>query len=42
MTTAQREAVLASVGGWEGLVDAERLKQELDEARGDESPPVAL
>jgi hypothetical protein len=42
MTPAQRDAVLASVGGWVGLVDPEQLKRDLDAARGDDSPPIAL
>lgn len=42
MTAAQREAVLASVGGWKGLVDAEQLKRDLDAARGDDRPPITL
>jgi hypothetical protein len=30
MTQAQREVVLASVGGWVGLVDPEQLKRDLN------------
>ncbi len=32
-TTADREAALASFGGWDGNVDTERLKQDLAESR---------
>jgi hypothetical protein len=42
MTPAQRNAVLSSIGGWVGLVDPEQLKRDLDAARGDHSPPIAL
>ena len=33
---------LAAAGSWKGIVDTERLKRELDEARSDNSPPVEL
>src|SRR5215213_5339087 len=33
---------LAAAGSWEGIVDPERLKRELDEARSDDRPPVEL
>jgi hypothetical protein len=42
MTLAQRNAVLSSIGGWVGLVDPERLKRDLDAARGDHSPSITL
>lgn len=42
MTAAVREAVLASVGSWEGLVDDEQLKRDLDGARSDNRPPINL
>ena len=35
-------AALAAVGSWKAIVDGERLKRELDEARSDTSPPVEL
>lgn len=40
ISQADIDAALAA--SWEGLVDAEQLKQELDEARGDRRPPLAL
>ena len=39
MTAADREAVLASVGSWESIVDGEQLKRELDLARSDNRRP---
>ncbi len=41
-TQAQRDAVRASVGGWDGLVDAEQLKRDLDTARSDDTLPASL
>lgn len=41
-TDAQWDAVMSAVGGWEGLVDAEQLKRDLDAARSDRDPPVEL
>lgn len=41
-TEAQWSAVLAAVGGWEGLVDAEQLKRDLDAARSDDRPPLKV
>jgi len=41
MTQAQRDAVLASVGGWAGLVDADELKRQLADARSDSTPPLS-
>ena len=35
-------ASLAAAGSWKDLVDAERLKRDLDAARSDNSPPVEL
>jgi hypothetical protein len=35
-------ASLAAAGSWKDIVDGERLKRELDEARSDNSPPVRL
>lgn len=32
----------SAAGGWKGIVDAERLKRELAEARGSDRPTVAL
>jgi hypothetical protein len=40
VTQADIDAALAA--SWVGLVDAERLKRELDAARGDDRPPVRL
>jgi hypothetical protein len=45
--TAQRtkpdtEAVMALAGAWQGEVDTEQLKRDLDAARGDNRPPVVL
>lgn len=42
LTTAQREAILATAGGWVGLVDPEKLKRDLREGRSDDRPPVEL
>jgi hypothetical protein len=42
LTPAQREAVLATAGGWKGLVDVERFQREIKAARGDHRPPVEL
>lgn len=41
-TEAQWNAVLAAVGGWEGLVDADQLKRDLDAARSDSRPLLTL
>jgi hypothetical protein len=35
-------AFLATAGAWKGLVDAEELKRQLKESRGDHRPPVEL
>ena len=42
MTEADRQAARSAFGGWQGLVDAEHLKQDLDAARRDNRPPVEL
>lgn len=36
------EAFLSSLGGWKGLVDAERLKAESEASRGSDRPAVEL
>jgi hypothetical protein len=41
-TKEDYEAVLATFGGWRGLVDAEQLKRDLKAARGSDRPPVEL
>lgn len=40
LSQADIDAVLAA--SWVGLVDPEKLKRELDEARGDNRPPIEL
>ncbi|MGD9891822.1 MAG: hypothetical protein AB7U18_11100 [Dehalococcoidia bacterium] len=40
VTDADIKAALAA--SWVGLVDPEKLKRELDEARGDDRPPLKL
>jgi hypothetical protein len=42
ITQADIDAAIGAIGSWEGIVDTERLKRELDEARSDNSPPVEL
>jgi len=42
VTQAGIEVPLAVVGSWKGLMDAERLTQDLDAARSDTSPLVEL
>jgi len=42
VTQADIAASLAAVGSWQGLVDPEQLKADLDAARGDTRPPVEL
>jgi hypothetical protein len=42
LTPAQREAFLASAGGWKGLVDVQQFKREIKAARGSRRPPVEL
>lgn len=42
LTPEQREAFLASAGGWVGLVDAEQLKRDIKAARGSRRKPVEL
>ena len=42
VTQADIDAALGAIGSWKGIVDTERLKRELDEARSDNSPPVEL
>jgi len=39
ITPAQREAFLASAGGWAGLVDVERFKRDIKAARSDHRTP---
>lgn len=41
-TEAQLAATLSAAGSWKSLIDAERLKRELKEARGDHRPLVSL
>lgn len=42
-TAADREAFLSSAGGWKGLVDTEKLKEDIYESRRISSrPPVEL
>lgn len=38
----QADIDVALAASWEGLVDGERLKRVLDEARGDDRPPVEI
>ena len=40
VTEADIDAALAA--SWKGLVDPDRLKRELDQARSDDRPPVEL
>jgi hypothetical protein len=43
VSAADREALLASFGGWRGLVDTEQLKRDIYESRRLSSrPPVDL
>jgi hypothetical protein len=42
VTQADIDAAIGAIGSWNGIVDTERLKRELDEARSDTSPPVEL
>ena len=42
ITEADRAAALAAAGSWQGLVDPEQLKRDLDEARSSDRPPVEL
>lgn len=37
---ADRQAFLASAGGWQGLVDGEELKARIRESRGSDRPAV--
>ena|SRR5215208_7824865 len=39
LTPAQREAFLASAGGWVGLVDVEQFKRDIKAARSDHRTP---
>ena len=42
ITQADIDASLAAIGSWQGLVDAEQLKRDLDAARSDSRLPVEL
>ncbi len=42
ISEADIAASLAAAGAWKGRVDTERLKRELDAARGDDRPPIEL
>ena len=39
LTPAQREAFLASAGGWVGLLDVEQFKRDIKAARSDHRTP---
>lgn len=39
---AEIQESLAAAGSWKGLVDAEQLKRDLDEARSSDSRPRAI
>lgn len=41
-TPSDDEIFLSSFGGWQGIVDGEKLKRELEEARGSDRPLVVL
>lgn len=41
-TVTEADIAAALAASWVGLVDAEQLKRELDEARSDDRPPVNL
>lgn len=41
-TVSQADVDAALAASWQGLVDPEQLKQELDEARGDSRSSVSL